>query len=1128
MNFISSMFYALLGPNARRLDVRPSMLCLRERENDVFRSVRHAQMPANRSHAFRGGRKLGIPQGPGPSRSAAVRPAWELCCTATIIFWAGWIASASSAADPPHRRPANTFPDIEDTEPLAASHPQLTPDASAAAIELPVGFSVSVFAAEPAVQNPIDLAWDSAGRMWVAENFTYAKTGVRFRDDLRDRVIVFADADHDGTPEQRIVFMDTLTRLTSVEVGPGPGGVHGVWLMCPPQLLFVPDADHDLIPDGPPQVILDGFDIAKQNYHNFANGLRFGDDGWLYGRCGGSCPGRIGAPGTVDEQRVALEGGIWRYDLSHRRFEVICHGTTNPWGHDFNQYGDLFFINTVNGHLWHGIHGAHFNRPFTLDPNPNVFATIDQHADHYHFDTGQHWTKSRDGAANDLGGGHAHCGLMIYQESLWPAAYQGSLMTLNFHGRRANRENLVRRRSGYVATHGKDFFLSSDEWFRGMDLSAGPDGNVFVLDWSDLGECHEHTGVHRSSGRIYKISVDSSVPHRQPEISNDISSLVDLVQGDDRWFSHQAILRLHELSARGTDMSGAIDRLQSLLHEQDNPACRCRLMWTLDTLGALHDYAPWFSDSSEYVRAAAIRSYVQHWPIDDVYGPTADGRAAWPEFADRAQGFVDLMDGLGADASPLIRLNLASSLQRLPVSMRANAAIQLLKFSGSQDIDDHNLPKLIWFGLMDRASTTPDEMIDVLQVCELPELTTYLARSIAEQAESSPHAFAQLQLTALQKHRGQGAVTTDPWWEAMLTGVEQGLIGIRRAPPTDHWSRLREAILASTPDRKSLVDQIDSLYGEGLSTTELQAILDNANADVLERLAAFQGLVAAWQESEHRDVDTAAALAFAARPLISDPHVNMAAAESLARVEHPKVADVLLKNYGRFRAPLRDSVVSLLCAREMFATALIEQIEKGELPKEILSASHVRAIAALGNDALSRRVGAVWGQIRQTSEERLKEITRLSHLLTADRLHGANLQAGRRLFDRNCMNCHKLYGNGNHVGPDLTGAQRGNRDYLLSNIVDPDGVVGADYRATKVLTVDGRLLVGLITQRTRQTLTIASAATTETISLEDVEEEIPTDQSPMPSGLLQPLSDSQIADLIAYLQSPAQIELPAE
>ena len=139
---------------------------------------------------------------------------------------------------------------------------------------------------EPKVQNPIAMAWDEKGRMWVAENYTYGSRKIRFDLSLRDRVIVLADEDGDGVAEFRKVFTDEVQMLTSVEVGMG-----GVWLMCPPRLLFIPDRNGDLIPDGEPQVMLDGFDVlARGNYHNFANGLRWGPDGWLYGRCGHSAP----------------------------------------------------------------------------------------------------------------------------------------------------------------------------------------------------------------------------------------------------------------------------------------------------------------------------------------------------------------------------------------------------------------------------------------------------------------------------------------------------------------------------------------------------------------------------------------------------------------------------------------------------------------------------------------------------------------------------------------------------------------------------------------------------------------------------------------------------------------------
>src|SRR5690606_30316180 len=141
----------------------------------------------------------------------------------------------------------------------------------------------------------------------------------------------------------------------------------------------------------------------------------------------------------------------------------------------------LFFINTVIGHLWHGIHGAHMKRMHGQDLNPRVYLQMDQIADHYHWDTGGSWTDSREGAkgsatADALGGGHAHVGMMIYQGINWPESYRGKLFTLNLHGRRLNVERLERRGSSYVGKHEPDMLKTEDPWFRGIDLTYGPDG----------------------------------------------------------------------------------------------------------------------------------------------------------------------------------------------------------------------------------------------------------------------------------------------------------------------------------------------------------------------------------------------------------------------------------------------------------------------------------------------------------------------------------------------------------------------------------------------------------------------------------------------------------------------------
>ncbi len=376
-----------------------------------------------------------------------------------------------------------------------------SPDEALSRIDLPSGFDVSGFAAEPMVQQPIAMAFDTRGRLWVAECFTYAENG-KFETELRDRIVILEDSDHDGRADRRTVFWDQGQRLTSLEIGFG-----GVWVLCTPHLLFIPDRDGDDQPDAEPTVVLDGWVSAG---HTLVNGLRWGPDGWLYGRHGIQGTSEVGTPDAPPEDRVSINCGIWRYHPQRRRFEVVCHGTTNPWGMDWNDHGQLFFINTVIGHLWQVLPGAHYRRMYGDDLRPELYELIEQTADHVHWDDGhEEWTAQRKGVSTGTsraGGGHAHVGLMFYLGDNWPLEYRDELFTLNLHGRRINRDHLEREGATYVGRHRPDFVTWGDAWFRGIDLAYGPDGGVYVLDWSDIGECHEADGVHRTSGRIYKIS----------------------------------------------------------------------------------------------------------------------------------------------------------------------------------------------------------------------------------------------------------------------------------------------------------------------------------------------------------------------------------------------------------------------------------------------------------------------------------------------------------------------------------------------------------------------------------------------------------------------------------------------
>lgn len=1002
---------------------------------------------------------------------------------------------------------ASEFPTPYNSEP-GGVHP--IPAAEAVAqMQLPPGFKASVFAAEPDVQNPIAMAWDARGRLWVAENYTYAEASRKFDLSLRDRILIFEDKDGDAHFDSRTVFTDELQMLTSIEVGGG-----GVWVMCPPQLLFYPDRNHDGKPDGPPEVALDGFTVAMESHHTFANGLRFGPDGWLYGRCGASTPGQLGRPGTPAAQRFPLSGTIWRYHPQRKVVEAISSGTTNPWGHDWNEHGELFFINTVNGHLWHDFAGAHFLRPHTFDPNPHVYNLLDQHADHWHFDTAAGWQKSRDGAANNLGGGHAHVGLMIYQGDDWPPEYRGHLFTLNLHGRRANQEILERSGSGYVGRHGSDFFVAGDPWFRGMDLSSGPDGGVYVLDWSDTGECHESSGVHRTSGRIYKITYGEP---KRPDIG-DVSqltpaALAQLHKHPNEWFSRQARLELAWRAAQKSDIRPAVEGLREIYGQTEDVVLKLRALWTLQAMGALTgDFLrAQLGDPNEHIRAWALRLLTDDWPLDTTLSQrpvdAETDRRASSQLAE-SSSLLPILERLAeTDSSGLIRLVLASTLQRLPVSDRPRLARPLL--AHAEDAGDHNLPLLIWYGLIPLGETDPKALAGLAENCALPLTLKLMARRISEEVDQKPEAIDRLLNMALS-HRAD-------FQKALLAGMTEALTGWRKARRPAHWDAF--AALVSKSADAAMRDQARDLavvFGDGRALAEVKRVALDKTAPLNSRKVALQTLV------DNGTPDLRAVC----EQLLAEQFINATAARGLAQMNDPVVGIKLASAYRQFHGSERPQLLSVLVSRPSFASALLDAVAEKRIPREDLTVFHARQIRSLGNAELNAQLARVWGELRETSQDKQAAIAAWKAKLANQ--SKADLGQGRLVFNTACAACHTLYGEGGKVGPDLTGSGRENLDYLLENIIDPSAIVPAEFRMSIVDLKDGRSLNAIVVAKSERTLTVKTM--TETLVLERglIESIRESALSLMPEGLIDSLKPEQTRDLIAYLRHSTQVPLPAQ
>jgi putative membrane-bound dehydrogenase-like protein len=609
-------------------------------------------------------------------------------------------------------------------EPAAAGGPlldapldaPLPPPEALARMKVPEGFRVTVFAAEPDVRQPIAFTIDSRGRLWVAECYAYPHW---VRDDTsgRDRIVILADEDGDGRADRRVVFADKEKNLSGIELGFG-----GVWACATPRLLFFPDQNRDDRPDGPPRVVLDGWDLEAK--HNVFNGLTWGPDGWLYGLNGILSNSRVGRPGAAEAERVPINCGVWRYHPVRETFEVVAWGTTNPWGLDFDDHGEMFISNCVIPHLFHVVPGAHFQRMFGNDFDPHLYGLLESSADHLHWAGGE-WQSSRGGKGKhgEAGGGHAHVGAMVYLGDNWPDDYRDSIYVANVHGNRVNRDSLERRGAGYVARHRPDFLLANDEWFRALELQYGPDGAVYLSDWSDTGECHDTDahGAHHESGRIYRIAFGEPKPVKVDVASYADTKLVELQLAKNDWYVREARRTLAERAAGGKDLKEAHERLVDLFSGTEDVTRKLRALWALRVSGGLSEavLSLQLDHESEHIRAWAVRFLCEDGAVEPVV--------------------VERLAALAReDPSPFVRLYLASSLQRLPPGRRWGIAAGLV--AEERDAEDPTLPLMIWYGIEPAVAADPARGAALAAACKIPLIRRHIARRLAEGAAGKTEA----------------------------------------------------------------------------------------------------------------------------------------------------------------------------------------------------------------------------------------------------------------------------------------------------------------------------------------------------------------------------------------------------
>ena len=351
----------------------------------------------------------------------------------------------------------------------------------------------------------------------------------------------------------------------------------------------------------------------------------------------------------------------------------------------------------------------------------------------------------------------------------------------------------------------------------------------------------------------------------------------------------------------------------------------------------------------------------------------------------------------------------------------------------------------------------------------------------------------------------------------ILKGISAALKGQRNIKIPKGWKEIAPK-LAKSPNAevRQLAQTLSLTFGSKAALDALRAVLVDGKAKLADRQKALTALVAA------RDPKLPEVL----RGLLQNEALRREALRGLGAFEDAKTPSAILKIFAKLDTAGKRDALTTLASRVSFAKALMAAVTSGAVKANELPADIVRQLRAHGVKEINAQLDKVWGVSRSTPAAKLKEIAKYKKLLEAKVNRPANLPRGRVLFQRTCGQCHKLYGEGGEIGPDITGSNRNNLDYLLTNMFDPNAEIPNDYRTTILRTKDNRVLVGVIRRNEGQSVTIATPAEVVTVAKRDVAAIDPQNFSMMPEGLVLALKEDELRDLVAYLRGNQQVVLP--
>jgi putative heme-binding domain-containing protein len=997
------------------------------------------------------------------------------------IHWA--IEGASSTGNARAALPKT--PALKDeTHPFERGQGPLSPRAALATFTVPGDLRLETILSEPVVRQPVSIAFDERGRLWVVQYLQYPyPAGVKMlsHDKVwravydkvppppphhfpgKDKITIHEDSDGDGVFDRHKTFLDGLNIATAVAWGRG-----GVWVLNPPYLLFYPDRDRDDVPDGDPEVHLQGFGL--EDTHSVVNSLRFGPDGWLYAAQGSTVTGHVTRPGLEKGKPPVHSMGqlIWRYHPETRRYEVFAEGGGNAFGVEIDRKGRIYSgHNGGDTRGFHYVQGGYFQKGFDKHgplSNPYAFG---------YFPAMRHNRVPR----------FTHT-FLIYDAELLPRRYHGLMFGV---APLLNHVTLSEVRPDGSSFQTSDVGLavaSSDPWFRPVDIKLGPDGAIYIADWYDRQVNHyrNHEGqIDPEHGRVYRLGAkaNSTGDRPRPVDLTGLSTpeLVSLLEDSNEW-KRQTALRL--IGDRH-DASIAPGLKKTLLETTGQRSLET--LWALNLVDGLDESTAMkaLAHSDPYVRLWTARLLCDQNNVPPLIAAALVRRAAIePDVEARAQ--------------------LASSARRLP----ARDALPIVRalLAHDEDAADIHIPLLLWWAIEAKVATDPEAVLAMFEDKAIWNLAMTRGAITSRLMRRFAAAGSRIDLARCARLLAMAPAPVEI--KRLMEGFEAAYAG---RPLTGLPAELTDAIGQYSGQSLTL----ELRRGKPEAVKETISLLNDDNADRTRKIQLLQIL---------GEVRQPAAVSVVLRLACESPD-NALRASSLAALspyDDPAIATAVLSSYANMSEDVRAAAQNLLAMRSSWAKQFLSAIESKAVDSRGVPREIIEKLSLLADSGISGRLSRIFGPIRPaTSTEHHARIDRFARDIRA----GSGVpKPGKQLFDQQCARCHTLFGKGGKVGPDLTTYRRDDVENMLLNIVNPSAEVREGYGTLVVATSDGRILTGVLVEQDQNVLTLRGSDGKEfSLSRAEVESSRPSPASLMPEGLLNDFTPQQIRDLFAYLRS---------